>query len=222
MDKLERLTTSTAQLIGSLATIGAVLVVLLLTALVLGQPAEDAARHAHDVAERAWIAAVLGTPPGAVDADAISETIDPVLFATTNPVAVYAPVSGPDAGRVALKLETPGGYNGSIEFAMSVDADGRIGAVTTVAHRETPGFGAEVLKTGSRWLAAFRGRGLDDPERSEWRLSETGGAIDGVSGATVTSDAMITAINRGLRLAERRRQAVAGPDLNRPGEPLGH
>ncbi|MGR9089490.1 MAG: FMN-binding protein [Gammaproteobacteria bacterium] len=221
MDKLERLTTPTAQLIGSLATIGAVLMVTLLVALALGAYVEDAARRARDVAERAWIVSVLGGSAGDIDRDAISEHVDPVLLATAKPVVQYAPATGPDAGRIALKLTTPGGYNGAIEFAMSVAADGSIGAVTIIAHRETRGFGGDILKAGSRWLATFRGRALDDPERSEWRLSDAGGAIDGVSGATVTADAMITAINRGLRFAERLQQPVTDPNVNRTGVPVG-
>lgn len=221
MDKLKRLTTPTAQLIGSLATVGAVLAVTLLVALVLGAPVEDAARRAREIAERAWIVSVLGGSTGDVDRDAISEHVDPVLFATTIPAVLYAPATGPDRGRIALKLTTPDGYNGAIEFAMGVEADGRIGAVTVVAHRETRGFGGDILQAGSQWLAAFRARALDDPERGDWRLSEAGGAIDGVSGATVTADAMITAINRGLRFVERLQQPAGDSNVNRTGVPDG-
>ena len=221
MDKLERLTTPTVRLIGSLATIGAVLAATLLVALVLGGPVDDAARRARDAAERAWIVSVLGGSPIAIDRGAISEHVDPVLFATTQPVVLYAPATGPDRGRFALKLTTPDGYNGNIEFAISVEADGRIGAVAALAHSETRGFGGDILKTGSHWLARFRGRALDDPARGEWRLSEDGGAIDGVSGATITADAMITAINRGLRFVERMQQAAGTPNTSRAGETLG-
>jgi len=217
MDKLERLTTPTARLIGSLATIGVVLVATLLVAMLLGGPLEQATARARDAAERAWVTAVLGGSPGALDLAAISEQVDPALFATATPVVLY----GPDHGRFALRLTTPDGYNGAIEFAMSVAADGRIGTVTVIAHRETRGFGGDILAAGSRWLAAFRGRALDDPERGAWRLSADGGAIDGVSGATVTADAMITAINRGLRFVERRRETVGTARADHSGEPVG-
>lgn len=221
MEKLEQLTSPSARLIGSLATIGAVLAAMLLVALVLGGPLDNAARRARDVAERAWIVSVLGGAPGDIDRVAISEHVDPVLFATTRPVVLYAPETGPERGRVALKLTTPDGYNGPVEFAMSVAADGRIGTVTAVEHGETRGFGGEILKAGSAWLATFRGRSLDDPERGAWRLSKAGGAIDGVSGATVTADAMITAINRGLRFVERQQQTVGKAGVKQTGVPVG-
>ncbi len=217
MDKLERLTTPTARLIGSLATIGVVLVATLLVALLLGGPLEQATGRARDAAERAWITAVLGGSPGAIDLAAISAQVDPALFATATPVVLY----GPDDGRFALRLTTPDGYNGNIEFAMSVAADGRIGTLSVISHSETRGFGGDILAAGSRWLAAFRGRALDNPERSAWRLSADGGAIDGVSGATVTADAMITAINRGLRFVERRQAAVGTPGADHSGESVG-
>lgn len=217
MDKLERLTTPTARLIGSLATIGVVLVATLLVALLLGAPLERATGRARDAADRAWITAVLGGSPGAFDLAVISAHVDPALFATATPVVLY----GPDDGRFALRLTTPDGYNGDIEFAMSVAADGRIGTLSVISHSETRGFGGDILAAGSHWLAAFRGRALDNPERGAWRLSADGGAIDGVSGATVTADAMITAINRGLRFVERRQAAVGTPGEDHSGESVG-
>lgn len=217
MDKLERLTTTTARLIGSLATVGVVLVAMLCVALVLGEPLEQAAARAHATAERAWITAVLGGSPADIDLDALSEHVDPVLFQTTIPAVLYAPANRPGEKRVALRLTTPDGYNGDIEFAMSVAADGRIESVFVIEHHETRGFGGDILKAGSGWLSTFRGRSLDFPERSAWGLSADAGAIDGVSGATVTADAMITAINRGLRFLERRHASVGSADAANTG-----
>lgn len=221
MDKLERTTTPTARLIGSLACIGVLLAATLLVALVLGGPLEQAAARAHAAAERAWITAVLGGSPADIDLDALSVHVDPVLFATTSPVVLYAPATGPDGKRVALRLTTPDGYNGDIEFAMSVAADGRIEAVTVIEHRETRGFGGDILKANSRWLATFGGRALDLPGGGTWSLATDGGAIDGVSGATVTADAMITAINRGLRFLERRHAGVGSADQDHSGVSVG-
>ncbi len=221
MDKLEQVTTPTARLIGSLATVGVVLVAMLLVALVLGAPLELATARAHAAAERAWITAVLGGSPADIDLDALTEHADPVLFATGIPALLYAPGNGSDENRVALRLTTPDGYNGDIEFALAVAADGRIESVIVIEHHETRGFGGDILKTGSRWLAAFRGRSLDLPARDAWRLSADAGAIDGVSGATVTADSMITAINRGLRFLESRRASVGRAHAEPTGVSVG-
>lgn len=221
MDKLKPVTTPKARLIGSLATVGVVLAAMLLVALVLGAPLEQATARAHAAAEGAWITAVSGGSPADINLDALSEHIDPVLFATSTPAALYAPANRAGEGPVALRLTTPEGYNGDIDFALSVAADGRIESIIVIEHRETRGFGGDILKPGSRWLAAFRGRSLDLPERGAWRLSADAGAIDGVSGATVTADAMVAAINRGLRFLESRRTSVGRAQAEPEGGRVG-
>ncbi len=221
MDKLEPLTTPTARLAGSLATIGVLLAATLLVARMLGGPLERAVVRAQAAAERAWITTVLGGSPRTIDLDALSEHVDPVLFATTTPVMLYAPMRGAGGESKALSLTTPDGYNGPIKFAFSVAADGRIESLGVISHSETRGFGAEILKPDSRWLAAFRGRSLARPERGSWRLRADGGAIDGVSGATVTADAMITAINRGLRFLERRHASHGSAGMDHTGGSVG-
>lgn len=203
MDNPRKLTTPTVQLLGSLAVIGVALALTLLAAAMLGGPLEDAVARAAEAERRAWIIAALGGSADAVDPSAIAEKVDPVLFATTLPVAVYAPQSGPHAGLRALRMTTPDGYNGAIEFAMGIDAGGRILRVTVLAHEETRGFGAKIVAAGAPWLATFSGRSLEAPPADAWRLTASGGAIDGVSGATVTADAMITAMGRGLRFLAR-------------------
>lgn len=215
MDKPANLTTPTARLIGSLVTLAVLFAATLLVARVLDEPLEHAVTRAHEARERAWITAVLGGSADDVELAALSEHVDPVLFGTAIPVVLYAPARGQ---RLALRLTTPDGYNGAIEFALGVAADGRIESVRVIEHAETRGFGADILGPDSPWLEEFRGRALVLPGRGSWGLRADGGAIDGVSGATVTADAMITAINRGLRFLASRPANVGNADRDHTGE----
>jgi len=199
MENPKQLTTPNAQLAASIGLIGVVLCAAVLMATVLGGPLERAGQSAMRSAERAWAESVLGGHVSGIDPDGFVEFVDPVFFGTSHPVVIYSARMNADTDTVAVKLITADGYNGDIEIALGIDAQGIIIAANVLSHDETRGFGAEILASGSKWLAGFTGRSLANPEGSRWRLVDEGGAIDGVSGATVTADATITVINRALR-----------------------
>ena len=70
------------------------------------------------------------------------------------------------------------GYGGEFRIVVAIGANGEVRGVRVLEHRETPGF-ADILDAGSDWLASF-----------------TDGDVDAVTGATVTSDAVILAVER--------------------------
>ena len=76
------------------------------------------------------------------------------------------------------------GYGGSFRVAAALDANGAVKGVRVIEHRETPGFG-DILSPGAAWLDSFRT-----------------GQAHAVTGATVTSTAVIAAVER---LAARAR-----------------
>lgn len=71
------------------------------------------------------------------------------------------------------------GYGGEFRLAVAVQ-DGAVQAVRIIEHAETPGFG-DILKAGSAWLESFRG---DE--------------VHAVTGATVTSQAVMAAVERAV------------------------
>lgn len=77
------------------------------------------------------------------------------------------------------------GYGGAFRLAVAVRGDGAVAGVRVIEHRETPGFG-DILKAGAAWLNSFRN-----------------GKVHAVTGATVTSTAVIATVER---LAARGRQ----------------
>lgn len=75
------------------------------------------------------------------------------------------------------------GYGGEIVAAVALRGDGRVSGVRVLRHAETPGF-ADILAPGSTWLADFRTRAPSD--------------VHAVTGATVTSRAVIAAVESAL------------------------
>lgn len=95
------------------------------------------------------------------------------------------------------------GYGGAVDLALSVGSDGAIRRVEVLAHRETPAY----VKDLPAWVQRFRGMDV----RSLAAGGE--GAVDAMTGATVTSRAILGT----LAQATRR---VGGEVLGLPMPPL--
>ncbi|MBN2797535.1 MAG: FMN-binding protein [Deltaproteobacteria bacterium] len=76
------------------------------------------------------------------------------------------------------------GYGGALNALVAVDRGGRLARLRLRASRETPSY----LGGLERWLDGLEGRSLP-----ELRLRQDGGQVDGLSGATVTSRALLLA-----------------------------
>ena len=72
------------------------------------------------------------------------------------------------------------GYGGAFQLAVAVGADGTVQGVRVIDHQETPGF-ADIIAAGSPWLESFRS-----------------GDVHAVTGATVTSRAVMAAVQRAV------------------------
>jgi RnfABCDGE-type electron transport complex G subunit len=79
------------------------------------------------------------------------------------------------------------GYDGYITYNLALNKDGEIVGLMIVSHTETPGIG-DVITTES-FQEQFIGKSFEDP-------IVAGEDVDAVSGATVSSSAMITSIRR--------------------------
>ena len=75
-------------------------------------------------------------------------------------------------------------------------------------HHETPGLGDFIDSTKSDWIEQFEDRSLSDPDRLLWALSRDGGEFDQVTGASITSRAVLKAIKETLLYFEANRESV--------------
>ena len=89
-----------------------------------------------------------------------------------------------DDGGLVFQLQSNEGYNGLISLWIAIDDSGNIRGVRVYNHQETPGIGDFIDRSVSDWIDRFVGR------------ADKG--HDQVSGATITSRAVINAVYQGL------------------------
>lgn len=82
---------------------------------------------------------------------------------------------------------TEQGYNGIIRLFVAYTNQGEVISVRVTDHQETPGIGDGIELVVSDWVLGFEGRTLTG-EHSVM-------ALDGLTGATITSDAVKSAVN---------------------------
>ncbi len=82
------------------------------------------------------------------------------------------------------------GYNGKIDLLIALTSDREVISVRVTHHEETPGIGDKIEQDVSAWIHQFAGRSMGD---TDWTLYP-GGDIDAISGATITSRAVTSAI----------------------------
>ena len=91
-----------------------------------------------------------------------------------------------------VALETSGkGYGGDVGLMVGIDVkDDKLIGVGVTTHAETPGMGAKA-KSDPSFVAQYEGLSLDQPIA----VSQDGGSISAISGATITSRAVSKAAN---------------------------
>lgn len=95
-----------------------------------------------------------------------------------------ATAGGSPVGNVVV-VKAPNGFAGDITFALGVDSSGAIQGFKSIEHTETPGFGAN----------------MDEPAFAESLVGKTDANIDGISGATATTNALKAGIEQALAAA---------------------
>ena len=93
-----------------------------------------------------------------------------------------------------LDITTHEGYNGDIRFTVGITMDGTVNGISLLSISETPGLGMkaeEVLKPQ-----------FVQKKVNQFKYTKTGAVsteeIDAISGATVTTNALVNGVNKGL------------------------
>ena len=153
-----------------------------------------------DADELRLLAEVL---PADFDNEPLKEKVlyrNPELLGSTTALPVYtARRDGQVLGR-AITVVAADGYVAPIRLLIGIDPAGQIIAVRVLEHRETPGLGDRIEAGKSAWIHQLRGKSLQDDPNS-WRVRREGGDFDQLSGATVTSSAVLRAVAAGLEFA---------------------
>lgn len=116
----------------------------------------------------------------------------------------------------AFLAVAPGGYSGPIEILVGVDTAGVVTGVEIVKHHETPGLGSKIATPAFK--GQFVGKSVKDP--ANWSVVKDGGPFKQITGATISSRAVTTAIATGLEFLEAHKVEVFGaPKACAPGKP---
>lgn len=102
---------------------------------------------------------------------------------------------------IAFQVTAHNGYGGPITMMVGVAPNGRLLGVKILQQNETPGLGNRIEE--KTFLEQFMGKGLTE---WRWRVSKDGGDCDQISGATISSRAVVAGLAAGL--ASYRQQAA--------------
>lgn len=95
------------------------------------------------------------------------------------------------AGDTGYVVElTVSGAQGSITAAVGVDNSGTVTGVSVITHAETPSLGARITEEGFREMFVGATEGV--------ALSKSGGTIEALTSATISSQAMVDATNTAI------------------------
>lgn len=136
--------------------------------------------------------------------DAPLALVDPRLPNSRILAGYLATLSGQPTA-VLLIAQTQG-YAAPITLSIAIGPDGRLLASRVIAQQETPGLGSRLGDPQLAWLAQFANRRSTD----NWALKRDHGDFDQLAGATVTSRAVMTALQEALRYFEQHRAALLG------------
>ena len=100
------------------------------------------------------------------------------------------------------------GFSGPIRLLIGIDVDGTVTAARVLRHQETPGLGDFIDSSKSDWIDQFANKSLSNPDRLLWALGRDGGDFDQVTGASITSRAVVKAIEETLLYFEANRDSI--------------
>jgi electron transport complex protein RnfG len=106
----------------------------------------------------------------------------------------------------AFAIVASGGYAGDIEILVGVDTAGAVTGLEILKHAETPGLGSKIAT--SEFRGQFKGKSIKNPE--QWAVLKDGGTFKQITGATISSRAVTSAIARGLESLEAHKAEVLG------------
>ena len=109
---------------------------------------------------------------------------------------------------VILPVTAPQGYSGKIKLIVGIDVHGEIKGVRVVSHKETPGLGDKIEIKKSDWIEQFSGKSFSNTPKDDWKVEKDGGQFDGLTGATITPRAIVSAVLNSLFFFEANKETL--------------
>jgi electron transport complex protein RnfG len=128
-----------------------------------------------------------------------SEHLEIVISPSKQPFTIYRLMDQGIFKAWIVETSTLEGYNGEIRFVLALKTDQSLIGIRILRHRETPGIGDFIEIRRSSWLSLFNGKQIDGLSDSAWNIQKDGGRFDQVTGATVTSRAIVRGVHATLK-----------------------
>ncbi len=116
-----------------------------------------------------------------------------------------------------FSLNAADSYSGQLQLLIGIRPNGELLGVQIRSHAETAGLGAEVAQQDSAWLRALIVTANTDG--TQLALQRDGGKLDQLSGATITSNAVIAAVRRTQQYFDRHRKVLLAATATEAGSP---
>jgi electron transport complex protein RnfG len=163
--------------------------------------------------ERARVVARLNSvlEPSLRDRDlatTLLAVMDAELLGTDVPVDVFVLTDRGVPMATVFATVAPHGYNAEIGLLIGISPAGTVTGLRAVRHRETQGLGDAIDVTKSDWMLQFDGKALATTPPELWAIEQDEGEFDAISGATVTSRAVVGAVKNTLLYFEQHRDEL--------------
>lgn len=178
--------------LGSMIT--AMTVVAAISGAVLGlayQVTKVPIENAKNARELAAIREVL---PGTFDNNPFEDRIIRTQPDNRGTIELYPGRRGKEVSGIAVKSYTDKAFGGHMEIIVGFFLDGTINHFKIIEQKETPGLGSKINE--EKFTSQFRGM---NPARDIFKVRQDGGEIDAVTAATISSRAVVDAIERAHR-----------------------
>lgn len=178
------------------------LVITLIAGLLLGavyevtkEPIAREQQKAKEEAYKAVFAEADSFEEMELDENVLADITDKQgLDATVEEIMTVLDKSGNPAGYV-LTVTDHEGYGGDVQFAMGVKTDGTVNGISFLSLSETAGLGMKANE--DTFKKQFAGRNVEKFSYTK-NGSTSDEEIDALSGATITTNAVVNGVNAGL------------------------
>jgi electron transport complex protein RnfG len=133
---------------------------------------------------------------------------DAALLGSDAPIDVFVATENGQPVATVFASIAPHGYNAAIGLLIGISPAGIITGVRTVTHRETRGLGDAIDTAKSDWIHQFTGKNLTMPPLELWAVDQDDGEFDAITGATVTSRAVVAAVKNTLLYFGQHRDEI--------------
>lgn len=151
------------------------------------------------------------------DNDIFYDTIsvnDPEYLGPAPSVDVFRARMNGEPVALLMTPTAPDGYSGDIKLLVGIRYAGDIAGVRVLSHKETPGLGDAIEERRSNWIEQFTGRSLKNPAVEVWKVRRDRGQFDQLTGATISSRAVVKAVRKTLEYYQSNRDMLFNKDFN--------